>query len=422
MRSYEDTTMTQCEPNRIPPAIQSFCHRLADSADDPIAAYVHDLDALRDRVRWVRSHLPEGVELYYAIKANSEAAILNTVAPWVDGFDLSSGGEVRKVMQHDLDKPFVLSGPGKLDSDLRLATEAGVERVHIESLDEIRRLNLIAGDSGKRQRVLLRVNPQLPEPLSTKLSMAGQPTPFGIEERQLSEAVMRVDACEHLELGGFHVHAMSHQTDVQRHRTLLDGLLDKWPVWQALAEQPCRVTELNVGGGMGVNYLGPEQFDWPALCRHLDQRLAWLPNPPLLRFEPGRFITAYCGYYVMQILDLKHNHGEDFAVCRGGTHHFRLPAAQGHDHPVVHLPRGLDRGHTERRVTVVGQLCTPKDVLARGVRLTEPRRGDLLVLPLAGAYGYNISHADFLCHPRPALHFIRTGTRQPDIGVEEGTA
>lgn len=401
--------MIHHELDRLPAAIEAFCHRLADNAEDPPVAFIYDLDALEDRMRSLRAHLPNGVELFYAAKANSEAAVLKTLAPWVDGFDLSSGGEVTRLLQHDLTKPFVLSGPGKLDSELRQALAAGVESIHVESLDEIRRLNGIAREQGRCQSVLLRVNPILPGALSTRLSMAGQPTPFGIEERQLAEAVMRVDEASHLTLSGFHVHAMSHQTNGPRHQSLIDGLLDKWPVWRALAEQPEAVTQLNVGGGMGVNYQGPEQFDWPALCDHLRKRLAWLPNPPRLRFEPGRFITAYCGYYVMTVLDLKHNHGEDFAVCRGGTHHFRLPAAQGHDHPVIHLPRGANRGTQERRVTVVGQLCTPKDVLSRRVRLIDPQRGDLLVLPLAGAYGYNISHADFLCHRRPAQHFIRSG-------------
>jgi diaminopimelate decarboxylase len=164
---------------------------------------------------------------------------------------------------------------------------------------------------------------------------------------------------------------------------------------------------------MGVNYLEPEQFDWPALCRHLEQKLTGYPNPPIVRFEPGRFVTAFCGYYVMQVLDIKHNHGQGFAVCRGGTHQFRLPAAQAHDHPVIHLPlrRTVDASAspgTKHTLTVVGQLCTPKDVLARNVVLSNPRIGDLLVLPLAGAYGYNISHADFLCHPRPLQVFIDT--------------
>lgn len=413
--------MTQ-SVHELPGAIERFCYRLAAREPDPVAAFIYDLDALRGRVRWLHSHLPPGVELFYAIKANSEAAILNTLAPWVDGLEISSGGEIDKAVQCAGSPPFVFSGPGKLDSDLRAAMQASVERVHLESLHEIGRLNRVARELGRRQSVLIRVNPNLPGALSTKLSMAGRPTPFGIDERQLTEAVMAVDACDHLRLCGFHVHAMSHQLDVHRHQALLDGLLDKWPVWQALAGEPEAVTQFNVGGGMGVDYLRQDPFDWPALCRHLGNRLAWLPNPPDIRFEPGRFVSAYCGYYLTQIIDLKHSHGEDFAVCRGGTHHFRLPAAQGHDHPVIHLPLKPGRAPHEQRVTVVGQLCTPKDVLARGVQLNHPQPGDLLVLPLAGAYGYNISHADFLCHPRPAQYFLQTQTTGGGMDEQAETA
>lgn len=410
---------------RLPEHLSHYCRELAQSQTDPTSAFIYDLDALAAHLGWVRSHLPAGVELYYAIKANSEPAILRTLAPLVDGFEISSGGEIQRAFDCPQSKPVIFSGPGKLDSDLARALDAGVEMIHIESLNEIHRLNALAGDRDKQQPVLLRINPILPDRLSTKLSMAGAATPFGIEERQLPEAVARVEASSHLELYGFHVHAMSHQTQVERHLELLDWLLDKWPVWQALAVEPQTLRYFNVGGGMGVDYTQGQLFDWPALCRHLERRLKWYPNPPVIRFEPGRFLTAFCGYYLMQILDIKHNHGEDFAVCRGGTHQFRLPAAQQHDHPVFHLPMQPDLHQEDpgvKKLTVVGQLCTPKDVLARGVAMRNPKVGDLLVLPLAGAYGYNISHADFLCHPRPGQYYIDTETSAQTLSTAVSNA
>lgn len=392
-------------------AVEKQARMLAGVQADPVSAFIYDLGALQHHVQWLKSCLPQGVELYYAIKANSEPQILEALAPWVDGFEISSGGEIERVMACPVRRNFIFSGPGKLDSDLYRALSHQVEMIHVESLDEIRRLNLIAAQLNRRQAVLIRINPQLPAQLATKLSMAGSPTPFGIDEQQLAQAVALVEQSDHLVLNGFHVHAMSHQLDVERHQQLLDWYLDKWPTWKALASETQTVRYLNVGGGMGVNYLQPEQFDWPRLCGHLGERLAREPQAPVIRFEPGRFVTAFCGYYLMQVLDMKHSHGRNFVVCRGGTHQFRLPAAQAHDHPVIHLPRRrpedrpADDG-TKRKWTVVGQLCTPKDVLARDVDLSAPEIGDLLVLPLAGAYGYNISHADFLCHPRPLQVFI----------------
>jgi diaminopimelate decarboxylase len=397
-------------PKRILAAIDD--HRRA--CDDPMAAFFYDLPALKAHGRALKAALPLGVELYYAIKANSEAAIIDTLAPIVDGLELSSGGEIARACASATPRPWVLSGPGKLDADMREAMAQGVEAFHVESLGEVARLQAIAASLNHVQPVLLRINPTLPEEFSSRLRMAGTATPFGIDEAQLADAVRAVDAAENLALVGFHVHAMSHQRCERRHQRLLDAYLERWPRWRALARDPERVTQLNVGGGIGVNYLQssslhpPAQFDWAGLCEALGARLAAMPEPPRVRFEIGRFLSAFCGYYAIEVLDTKVSHGEGFLVCRGGTHQFRLPAAQDHDHPVIHLPHDPERARAgERRPwTVVGQLCTPKDVLSRHQALAGVAVGDLLVLPLAGAYGYNISHADFLCHPRPEQVFV----------------
>ena len=374
--------------------------------DDPLAIFIYDLAALQQHIRQVMDVLPVGVELYYAIKANSEPQILRTLAPWVDGFEISSGGEIERLRAADSNKPFIFSGPGKLDSDLRAALKQQVKAIHVESLNEIERLQRLAREQGRVQPVLIRINPQLPAQISSRLAMAGTATPFGIDEADLPQAVQRVDSADNLVLHGFHVHAMSHQQSEQRHRQLIDHYLQRWPVWKALSAHPEEIAHLNVGGGIGVNYLSDPQFDWSAFCRWLGERLEVTADAPRLRFEPGRFISAFCGYYVIEVLDQKTSHGKHFLVCRGGTHQFRLPAAQGHDHPIIHLPQRTQNSEDSRAWTVVGQLCTPKDVLSRECQLNDVAIGDMLVLPLAGAYGYNISHADFLCHPRPHQLFL----------------
>ncbi|MFZ6045353.1 type III PLP-dependent enzyme [Pseudomonas sp. CR3202] len=395
---------------KLPAAVLAAIDEARAGSADPLAVFIYDLDALQAHVRQVMAALPARVELYYAIKANSEAPMLAALAPLVSGFEISSGGEIERVVACPTRKPYVFSGPGKLDSDLRAAMAHQVEAIHLESLNEIDRLQRLANDAGRVQPVFIRINPQLPPTLSSKLAMAGTATPFGIDESELAEAVRRVDRASHLSLKGFHVHAMSHQLSVERHEKLLDFYLRRWPQWRALAAYPAQLTHLNVGGGIGVDYLGGRQFDWQRLCAFLERRLAELRDAPVLRFEPGRFISAFCGYYVIEVLDTKRSHGEHFLVCRGGTHQFRLPAAQGHSHPLIHLPRSRRAAESpEQAWTVVGQLCTPKDVLSRSQPLKGVGIGDLLVLPMAGAYGYNISHADFLCHPRPAQHFLQRG-------------
>ncbi len=394
----------------LPDSVYTQTHALAVTSAEPIAAFIYDLDQLRQHVQGLMAALPAGVELFYAIKANSEPEILDCLAPLVHGFEISSGGEIDKVLHCALRKPFIFSGPAKLNSDLRTALQQHVDMIHVESLTEIARLAQIAKSLRQPQKVLIRINPVLPAQLSTKLSMAGVPTPFGIEEAQLAQAIEQVENSEYLTLSGFHIHAMSHQLEVTRHQQLIDWYLQRWTDWRALAKNPDTLEYLNVGGGMGVNYLGAAQFDWQSFCQHLDYSLQQLAQPPRIRLEPGRFLTAFCGYYAIQVMDIKLNHGQDFAVCRGGTHQFRLPAAQAHDHPIIHLPLAPRAKHSQRYtpqpITVVGQLCTPKDILSRQQLLSDVRIGDVLVLPLAGAYGYNISHSDFLCHPKPLQLFI----------------
>ncbi|MCG6332444.1 siderophore biosynthesis PLP-dependent protein, partial [Vibrio alginolyticus] len=169
---------------------------------------------------------------------------------------------------------------------------------------------------------------------------------------------------------------------------------------------------INLGGGMGINYQNPEQhFPWMEFCDKLEFLIAkeqvqdWT-----LRFECGRFITAACGYYVMEVLDIKQNLGENFVIARGGTHHFRTPAAQSHDHPFVILKseqhHEISHPIQHAQATFVGQLCTPKDVLARNQHVAHVDIGDYVVFTLAGAYAWNISHQNFLMHEPPIFYYF----------------
>lgn len=397
----------------IPPHIRLKALDVQQRQEDPIACFIYDLDALSQHVNKMKASLPNNVEIYYAAKANIEAPVLGTIAPLVDGLEVSSGGEILKIQSRLANKPFIFSGPGKLDSDLRCALEHNVEFIHVESINEIKRLNSIAEQQGVIQDVLLRINPILPSHLTTKLAMAGAATPFGIEEAQLPEAIDAVEKCSHLRLCGFHIHAMSHQTEEKRHIELISWYLERWKSWTAMVHNPEMLTHLNVGGGIGVRYLQNEQFDWSKFCEGLEQKLEQIPKAPIIRFEIGRYISAFCGYYIIQVLDIKSCYDTSFLVCRGGTHQFRLPVAQNHDHPIIHIPvdknvsnKDALNNQEQKPYTIVGQLCTPKDILSRNQYLNDVQIGDLLVLPMAGAYGYNISHKDFLCHAYPKQYFM----------------
>ncbi|WP_369275230.1 type III PLP-dependent enzyme [Streptomyces sp. R11] len=389
-----------------------------------LPAYVYDMAALRTHAAAVRDALPEQVELYYAAKANPEPEILAALGPYVEGYEVSSGGELAHVAEAVPGRPLAFGGPGKTPDEVTAALAAGVERFHVESAHELRMLAGLARHvrPGRPVAVLPRVNLPVADGslAGSSLAMGGRPTPFGMDPER-AEAVIGAltdGTYPQLELRGVHAH-------------LASGL--EAPEQVAVAESVVawatglgvRLAEVNVGGGMHVDYAAPKRrFDWRAYGEGL-ARLTERHPDLTLRIEPGRALTAYCGWYASEVLDVKRSHGELFAVVRGGTHHLRTPATKGHDQPCSVLPvdawphpwprpaaeearsgTGAPPDDVQGRITLAGQLCTPKDVLARRVPAPGLRAGDRVAFALAGAYAWNISHHDFLMHPRPGFHFL----------------
>jgi len=389
--------------------------KLRAEDDGPVCAYVYDLDGLRAHAAAAVAALPERCELFYAVKANSARPIIEALAGIVAGFEVGSAGEIDAVRAAAPAAPIVFGGPGKTDAALAAAARMGVAAVHVESVHELRRAESVAAGLGVRLPVALRVNLAGPLPLAT-LAMAGRATQFGIDEADVPEAVALARRCPHLDFVGFHFHCLSNHHDAPAHARLVAGYLERAGRWAADAGVPLRV--VNAGGGIGVDYAALDRpFDWPGFCAALADGLDAAAAPVRLRFECGRYLVAGCGAYVTEVLDVKTNHGACFAVVRGGTHHFRLPASWGHSHPFTVIPVEEWRypfprpGVRGGRVTVAGELCSPKDVLARDVEVGELRAGDLLWFHHAGAYGWSISHHDFLSHPHPR-QVVLDGGRQ----------
>lgn len=392
----------------LPIAVSQRIQQLVDAQQAPLCAYVYDLPALEQHIRAMRQALPAHCELFYAAKANPESAILKTLAPWVDGFEAASGGELTWLHQQCPDQPLIFGGPGKLDSELAMALDYGVSAFHVESVTELHSLAALARQRGVRAPVMLRLNLKLAQAPESRLVMGGKPTPFGLDEDGLAAALQLLGDEPLLELHGLHFHLLSHQLDVDAH---LELMCSYFVTFSALcAQHGLQLPLLNVGGGMGIDYQDHRRsFDWARFCEGLEGLIAQHQlGGTRIRFEVGRYISAACGYYVMQVLDIKRSHGEYFAIGRGGTHHFRTPAAQGHDHPFEVVRGGQPAQITDQRVTLVGQLCTPKDVLARKQPVQALAIGDLLVFTLAGAYAWNISHQHFLMHEPPEKAFIHT--------------
>ncbi|MBU2665560.1 alanine racemase [Actinoplanes bogorensis] len=350
----------------------------------PACAYVYDTAKLRTRAATVRQNLPSKASLLYAVKANGHPEVLAALAQECDGLEVASGGELHLARAAGADR-IVFGGPAKTDAELTAALDAGAQ-INAESIHELHRIAALRPGT----EVVLRVNRSGPG-LSGSHRMTGTATPFGVDEAQLGDAL----AVPGVRIIGFHLHAVSNNLDGAAHAAFVRSSLD-WAMATGI-----RPRVVNVGGGFGVDYLSDTSIDLTPL-RSVD-----VPDGVDLIFEPGRYLAADAGWYAATVIDVKTTHGRTFAVLRGGTHHFRLPAAWGYDHPFTVLPVD-DWPHPYPRpaatgtpVDAVGELCTPRDVLCRGRHVDRVRAGDLLVFGRTGAYGWDISHHDFLRHDPP---------------------
>ncbi|MGW2545322.1 type III PLP-dependent enzyme [Kitasatospora sp. NPDC001574] len=366
-----------------------------------LPAFIYDLDALRAHAAAIRDALTPGTpEIFYAAKANPDAPILRTLAPFVDGIEVASGGELQHVRSILPTARLAFGGPGKTDEELSLAIEAGVERIHVESPYELTRLAHLAELADRDVDIMLRAN-LAGERSGVALAMSG---PFGMDPELIGTCRSILASAPRLKLRGIHAHLASGLDADAMVRQSAEILAWARP-WLADAGVVGPV-EYNLGGGMAVDYTDPQSvFDWASYGK----QIAALASPgEVLRIEPGRAVSVYAGWYVTQVLDVKKAHGEWYAVLRGGTMQLRTPVTKQHNQPSIVLPMPNASGPFVEReaVTYVGQLCTPKDVFARQVPTDRIQVGDVVAFAMTGAYGWNISHHDFLMHPKPAFVYL----------------
>lgn len=401
------------------PSVWQAIDELQPGMEDPVCAYIYDLAGIQEQVRQMLGNMPRNTQLFYAIKANPDPRIIEALLPLVKGFEVASIGELLKVRAVSREVPILFGGPGKKESELRLAIEHGVSYIHVESLLELRRIIAIAKYREKEQaqevRILLRINLRSSTLPRTKIVMGGGPSPFGIDEEAVEEAIelIRVEGAGIVRLSGFHFHSLSNNMDARLHAEMIELYLQKVEQWQH--EYDLLVEVVNAGGGFGVTYDGSPGFDWPLFTSLLEQseaRERLVSRGGELYFESGRLLVADHGYYAAEVTDIKTSHGQYFAVLRGGTHHNRLPASWGHNHPFQIMPTDRWKHSFARpevrdgRVHIVGELCTPKDRMHSDAEVALLRVGDIVLFEKSGAYCWTISHHDFLGHPHPVFHYL----------------
>ncbi|EYT81742.1 decarboxylase [Streptomyces sp. Tu 6176] len=370
--------------------------------------YVYDLDRARAARRDLFSWLPEGFEVFYAFKANPHVDLVRALRGG-DGdgpgcrAEISSTGELEAALEAGYQGSEILyTGPGKTPGELSEAVGRGVQTFSAESLSDLRHIGEAALAHRTVVDCLLRINSATAS-ATTSIRMTGAPTQFGIDSETVAELAPELRSVAGTRLAGLHLFSQSNAKDED---ALIGELTHTLGVAAAVQDDlgvPLRL--LDIGGGFSVPYAQHGGRDsYPKLRTELEAALdvhfpSWREGTPRLAVESGRYLAGDCGTLVTRVSNVKVSRGKKFVIADAGINTFGGMSGLGRLMPVtVHVP--VDGG-TEK-ASLVGPLCTPGDVLGRGIELpADVRDGDLLAIPNTGAYGPTSSLLMFLGRPAP---------------------
>jgi diaminopimelate decarboxylase len=334
----------------------------------------------------------------FSVKANSNIALLKTFAKQGSGFDIVSGGELFRALKAGGDpQKIVFSGVGKKRQEIEYALDAGILMFNVESEDELTALNEIAAGVGKKAPISLRINPDVDPQTHPYISTGLKKAKFGIEIKRSVENYRKAAALPHLEVVGVDCHIGSQLTSVApfvdalaRVREYLDRVLVG-----SLKEGGAAIRYLDLGGGLGISYKdetppSPEQYA-DAIIRGLDGLKV------TLILEPGRVIVGNAGIFLTEVQYIKDTDEKSFVIVDGGMNHLIRPALYGSYQAI----QPVTQGNGEKIVAdVVGPICESGDFFARDREIARPKRGDLLAVMSAGAYGFTMA-SNYNSFPKP---------------------
>ncbi len=337
----------------------------------------------------------------YAVKANSNIAILNLFARLGSGFDIVSVGELERVLRAGGDpSKVVFSGVGKKASEIRRALAVGIRCFNVESEPELERINAVAGEMGKIAPISLRVNPDVDAQTHPYISTGLKENKFGIEISRAEEVYLKAAALTHLNVVGIDCHIGSQLLTLS---PFMDALQRVLALAERLAEQGVKVHHLDIGGGLGVRYRDDQVAPTPA------EYMAQLFTDERLReyeifVEPGRAIAANAGILVTEVEFLKMAEYKNFAVIDAAMNDLIRPALYSAWQEIIPV---VPREGETATYDIVGPVCETGDFLGKE-RDLNIQAGDLLAVRSSGAYGFTMA-SNYNTRPR-AVEIMVDGT------------
>ena len=351
--------------------------------------YFYDMDLLRqtlDSVVWAAAKY--NFKIHYAIKANYDPRILEVIREYGLGIDCASGNEVRCAIEAGFDpKSIVFAGVGKRDKEIRYAIEQGIFAINCESLQELEVVNEIAGSMGKVVDCALRVNPDIDPKTNHCIDTGQADSKFGISYEKVLEQAEWIQSLPNINIKGMHLR--------------IGAQISEWHVFQYLCDKVNVITDnlvrkgftldfVDVGGGLGINYDMPENEPVPNFAS-----VFAIINGNLkvggreIHFEFGRSIVGECGELITKVLYRKDTAtGRRLVIVDSSMTELIRPMLYGSYHDIENL---TSKEEKHEKYAVVGTACESTDIFNESVTLPKTRRGDLLTIKSAGAYGMSMA-------------------------------
>ena len=321
----------------------------------------------------------------FAVKSNSNIALLNVMAKLGSGFDIVSQGELERVFAAGGDaSQVVFSGVAKSHSEIARALEVGVRCFNVESIPELHRINEVAGKMGKVAPISLRVNPDVDAKTHPYISTGLKENKFGVSVQQARDVYRLAKSLPNVKITGMDCHIGSQLTELQPFLDATDRLI---VLMEQLKEDGIELHHLDLGGGLGVPYHGEQPPHPTEYAKALLEKLKAYPNLEII-LEPGRAISANAGILVTKVEYLKSNEDRNFAIVDTGMNDMIRPALYEAYMEITEVDQSLNR---EASVyDVVGPICETSDFLGKA-RTLSVAEGDYIAMRSAGAYGAAMS-------------------------------
>lgn len=360
--------------------------------------YYYDTELLTQTLEAIKKEIGDkpNYHLHYAVKANANPKVLKLISQAGFGADCVSGGEIRASLAAGFPaEEIVYAGVGKSDWEINLGLDADIAYFNVESIAELEVINELAAQKQKVARVSFRINPNVGAHTHANITTGLAENKFGIAMEDMEKVIGIAAGMNHVKFIGLHFHIGSQILEMDDFKALCNRINE---LQDRLEKAGISVENINVGGGLGIDYQAPDANPIPDFKAYFEtyEKNLKLRDGQHLHFELGRAVVGQCGSLITRVLYVKQATVKQFAIVDAGMTDLLRPAL----YHAYHQIENLSSEETEEVYDVVGPICESSDVFAKEYKLNKCHRGDLIALRSAGAYG-EIMASQYNCRELP---------------------